>query len=215
MASASTDGRDADAQSDSPESERVTAALGAVATLLALGGIALAILLDPAFSWATDALSDLGVRDGSAAAFNWGLIGGGAAGVGYAAGIGRAGRPLQAVLLALAMVAMAGVGVFDLTEPLHGPAAIGFYLLITVLFAVDGWIRRATATGRVALAFAPVHVTVWATFVAGWWPVTGLALPELPGTLMLAAWVWVVGPAPVVGALRGRAARRDGPTDGH
>ena len=201
-----------DAESHSPEAGRVAAALGAVATLSALGGIALAVLLDPTFSWTADALSDLGVRDGSAVAFNWGLIGGGAAGVGYAACLGRAGRPLRALLLALAMIAMAGVGLFDLTEPLHGPAAIGFYGLITLVFAVDGWVRRGAATGRVALAFAPVHVAVWATFVAGWWPVTGLALPELPGALMLAAWVWVVGPAPVVEAIR--AAAGD-PTDGH
>ena len=206
-------GTDADSRSPKVgEFGRFAAVCGAVATLSALGGIALATHLDPAFSWTADALSDLGVRDGSAAAFNRGLIAGGAAGVCYAAGLGRAGRPLRALLLALAITAMAGVGLFDLTEPLHGPAAIGFYGLITLVFAVDGWVRRGAATGRVALAFAPVHVAVWATFVAGWWPVTGLALPELPGALMLAAWVWVVGPAPVVEAIR--AAAGD-PTDGH
>ncbi|WP_200531256.1 DUF998 domain-containing protein [Halorubrum sp. LN27] len=172
-----------------------TRALGAAATLLALGGIAAAILLDPTFSWTTDALSDLGVRDRSAPAFNWGLILGGAAGVGYAFGLRRSSLEtgiadgVRAGVLALAMIAMAGVGVFDLTEPLHGPAAIGFYALITVVFAIDGLARRGTATGRLALAFAPVHVAVWATFAAGWWPVSGLALPELPGAFMLAAWV--------------------------
>ncbi|QUO48432.1 DUF998 domain-containing protein [Halorubrum ruber] len=201
-----------DAESRSPEVGRVAAACGAVATLSALGGIALAVLLDPTFSWTADALSDLGVRDESAVAFNWGLIAGGAAGVCYAVRLGRTGRPFRALLLALALVSMAGVGVFDLTEPLHGPAAIGFYGLVTLVFAVDGWVRRGEATGRVALAFAPVHVAVWATFVAGWWPVTGLALPELPGALMLAAWVWVVGPAPVVEAIRAAAGDT---TDGH
>ena len=201
MAPSPTDER-ADAELDSSAISRMTAALGAAATLSALGGIALATLLDPTFSWATDALSDPGVRDGSAAAFNWGLIGGGAAEVGYAAGLGGADRPVRALLLALAIVGMAGVGVYDLTEPLHGPAAVGFYGVITALFAVDGWVRRGESTGRVALAFAPVHVGVWATFVAGWWPVAGLAPPELPGALMLAAWVRVVGPGPVAAAVR-------------
>ncbi|OYR86015.1 heavy metal translocating P-type ATPase, partial [Halorubrum sp. E3] len=56
------------------------AAVGAAATLLALGGIAVAVLLDPTFSWTTDALSDLGVRDRSAPVFNWGLVLGGVAG---------------------------------------------------------------------------------------------------------------------------------------
>ncbi|AZQ15226.1 DUF998 domain-containing protein [Halorubrum sp. PV6] len=194
-------------------------ALGAAATLFALGGVAAAILLDPTFSWTADALSDLGVRPRSAPAFNWGLMLGGAAGVGYAVGVwatsarrgvGVAGR---AALLALAMVAMAGVGRFDLTEPLHAPAAIGFYALLTATFAVDGALRRGTTTGALALAFVPVHVAVWATFLAGWWPVTGLALPELPGAIALAAWVWFVGPLPVAG--RG-SARLDGDrTDEH
>ena len=208
--------------------ERVAALLGAAATLLALGGIALAVSLDPTFSWTTDALSDLGVRDRSAPAFNWGLIGGGAVGVCYAASLalagteahvdgapGRVGRAVRTTLLALTMVAMAGVGRFDLTEPLHGPAAIGFYGLITLVFAVDGVLRRAEATGRAALGFAVSHVAVWATFAAGWWPVTGLALPELPGALMLAAWVWVIGPAPVVAAVRDRERASQGPTDEH
>ena len=188
--------------------------LGAVATLLSLGGIAVAIRLDPSFSWTGDALSDLGVRDRSAPVFNWGLLLGGLVGVGYAAELGRAalvagdesgrsgrGRAvagLRAAVLALALAALAGVGAFDLTHPLHGPAAIGFYLLATVVFAVDGVARRGTTTGRIVLGFVPVHVAVWATFVWGWWPVTGLALPELPGALMLAAWVWAVGPAPVL-----------------
>ena len=189
--------------------------LGAAATLLSLGGITVAVLLDPTFSWTGDALSDLGVRDRSAPVFNWGLILGGLVGVGYAVEFGRAAlsadgespRPgfggvagvLRAVVLALSMVALAGVGAFDLTHPLHGPAAIGFYTLATVVFALDGVARRETTTGWVVLGFVPVHLAVWATFVWGWWPVTGLALPELPGALMLAAWVWAVGPAPVLG----------------
>ena len=192
----------------------VTGALGAVATALALGGIAAAILLDPSFSWTSDALSDLGVRPRSARVFNWGLIGGGLVGLGYAVGLrlvtlsretegggrslrGRAAGALRSVLFGLAMVAMAGVGAFDLTQPLHGPAAVGFYGLTTLVFAVDGLARRGELSGQITLAFVPVHVAVWTTFLWGWWPVTGLALPELPGALMLAAWVWLVGPFPV------------------
>jgi len=205
---------------DGPAAAR---AFGAAATLLALGGIAVAILLDPTFSWTADALSDLGVRGRSAAVFNRGLILGGAAGVGYAVGLWRsvtrhgAIAAVRAGALALAMVAMAGVGVFDLTEPLHAPAAAGFYVLVTVAFAVDGLARRGTATGRVVLAFVPVHVAVWATFVAGWWPVSGLALPELPGALMLAGWVWALGPLPVLGAVFDSVETRSGDagTDEH
>ena len=187
---------------------------GGVATVVALGGIALAVLLDPTFSWTGDALSDLGVRDRSAPAFNGGLILGGVVGLAYAVGLWRLadGRErrgawvlrLRAVVFAASMVAMVGVGLYDLTEPLHAPAAVGFYTLLTVVFAIDGLARRRTTTGRVTLGFVPVHVAVWATYLAGLWPVTGLALPELPGALMLAAWVWAVGPLRVV--TRGRSA---------
>ncbi|WP_144922006.1 DUF998 domain-containing protein [Halorubrum salsamenti] len=208
------------AAADTVDADRVAATrfLGAAATLLALGGIAVAVLLDPTFSWTSDALSDLGVRGRSAPVFNGGLVLGGVAGVGYALGLWRssAGRgavaAVRTAVLVLAMVAMAGVGGFDLTEPLHGPAAIGFYALVTVAFAVDGLARRGTATGRVALAFVPVHVAVWATFAAGWWPVSGLALPELPGALMLAAWVWVFGPLPVLGPTFDSIGPRSGDT---
>lgn len=191
----------------------ITRLLGAVATALALGGIALGVLLDPTFSWTTDALSDLGVREPSALAFNGGLILGGIIGVAYAGGLGavpseqgeettasgvRVVAVVRAAVFALAMVAMAGVGAFDLTQPFHAPAAVGFYALTTLVFAIDGLARRATLVGRVTLAFVPVHVTVWATFIAGLWPVSGLALPELPGAIMLAAWVWALGPVPVI-----------------
>ncbi|RAW46310.1 hypothetical protein DQW50_04245 [Halorubrum sp. 48-1-W] len=198
----------------SPVTARV---FGAVATLAALGGIVVAIRLDPTFSWTTDALSDLGVRERSAPAFNGGLVIGGLAGLGYAVGLWERGRArtagrLRAVVFALAMVSMAGTGVFDLTRALHGPAAVGFYLLATVAFGIDGVVRRNVATGRVALGFVPVHVAVWTSFLAGLWPVTGLALPELPGALMLAVWVWLVGPLPVLGR---RSIESEPATDGH
>jgi hypothetical membrane protein len=201
---------------DSTTTTRRARFLGALATVLALGGIAAAVLLAPTFSWTSDALSDLGVRESSALVFNWGLILGGTVGVGYAVELWRAFdstvAALRAAVFALAMVAMAGVGAFDLTKSLHGPSAIGFYGLVTVALTVDGVIRSETTTGKLALVFVPFHVAVWATYVAGWWPVTGLALPELPGAFALAAWVWLLGPAPVLGSV---ATRLDGDrTDG-
>ena len=209
-----------DVSTDGPigfPSPTVARVLGAVATLAALGGIAIAIRLDPTFSWTADALSDLGVRERSAPAFNGGLVLGGLAGLGYAAGLWERGRArtagrLRAVVFALAMVSMAGIGLFDLTRPLHGPAAVGFYLLVTVVVGIDGVVRRTAVTGRLALGFVPVHVAVWASFLAGYWPVTGLALPELPGALALAVWVWLVGPLPVVEV---RSGDREPATDGH
>ncbi|WP_459881689.1 DUF998 domain-containing protein [Halorubrum gandharaense] len=179
---------------------------GAGATLVALGGILLATLLDPTFSWADDALSDLGVRPRSTPVFNGALVLAGLVGLGYAPGLwrvgdGDGGRLLPravAVVFALSMVGLAGVGLFDLTHQLHFPAAVGFYLLVTLAFALDGVARRRTRTGRITLTLAPLHVLGWWTWTAGYWGVSGLALPELFGALLFAAWVWVLGPLPVV-----------------
>lgn len=179
-----------------------TRVAGGVATVVAVGGILLAIALDPTFSWTGDALSALGVRERSALAFNGGLVLGGVVGVAYAVGCWTAATTrlarLVAVAVGLSLASMAGVGVFDLTHDLHAPVAVGVYLFATVAFALDGIDRRDEPTGRVALALVPIHVVAWATWVAGYWPGAGLALPELFGALCLAAWVWVVGPRPVV-----------------
>jgi len=184
---------------------------GTLAPVVALGGILLATLLDPTFSWTADALSDLGVREASAPVFNGALVAGGALGLGYApalwaaagddagtdddAGSRLAGRAVVP-LFAAATVAMAGVGLFPIGSPLHAPAALAFYLLFTLAMAVDGLARRRSAAGRAALLLAGVHVAVWALWIAGLRPGPGLALPEFAGALLLAAWMWRVGPAP-------------------
>ncbi len=181
-------------------------AAGGLAIVAALGGILLATALDPGFSWTGDALSDLGVREPSALAFNGGLVVGGLFGVGYAIGLwrladGRLAR-LAALLFAGSMIAMAGVGAFVSGHPLHLPAALGFYLAVTAVFVVDGLDRRDASTGRTTLGLAPIHVLAWVTWLAGLWPgVSGLALPELVGAVLFAAWVLALGPLAVVGTV--------------
>ena len=57
---------------------------GTIAPILALGGILLATMVDPTFSWTHDALSDLGIREESALVFNGALVLGGGVGAVYA-----------------------------------------------------------------------------------------------------------------------------------
>lgn len=192
---------------------------GALAPVVALGGILLATLLDPSFSWTGDALSHLGVREPSAVAFNGALVVGGSLAVPYAhllyersgrrmapteraTADPRAGRALGLVF-GVAGVCLAGVGLFPMGHPLHLPAAVGFYLLATVAFLIDGLARRDQYTGTATLRLAVIHVLVWATWGAGWWPGTGLALPEFAGALLVAVWVWWLGPLPALRAERG------------
>lgn len=175
---------------------------GTLAPIVAFGGILLAIGLDPTFSWTEDALSHLGVREASHIVFNAALILGGGLAVVYAAGLwrtsaGRTGR-IVAVGFGLAAIHLVGVGLFPAGHPLHAPAAIGFYALVTVVYLVDGSARRRTWTGRGTASLAVVHVLIWASWFAGLWPGSGLALPEFCGAVLVAGWIWVLGPRPTL-----------------
>lgn len=190
---------------------RPAATVGAAAAVGTVLAILAATLLAPWFSWRANALSDLGVAPGTALLFNGGLLMGGAFALPYAWALWRDGEGrgrLPAVTFALAVVAMAGVGAFPAGDPLHLPAALGFYLLATATMAVDGLRRRTATAGRMALAAAALHVAVWAAWIAGLRPGPGLALPELAGALLFAAWVVGGSPvAPLGHAGTGRVAR--------
>ncbi|GAB3413332.1 hypothetical protein GCM10027435_07120 [Haloparvum alkalitolerans] len=173
-------------------------AAGAASPAVALGGILLATALDPTFSWTADALSDLGVRAPSALAFNASLVGGGLLGLPYAHLLAERGGRAVGVSFGGGTLCLAGVGLFPSGTALHAPVAVGFFLLATVALAVDGAARRNESTGRLTLALAAGHVLAWVTWGAGLWPATGLALPEFVGALVVAAWVWLLGPVPAL-----------------
>lgn len=186
---------------------RVAAASGVASTVLALGGIALAVALAPWFSWTGNALSDLGVAGDPlvAAAFNGGLLAGGVAALPYAWGVWTtAGDRLDRALAALFGVVsllMAGVGAFPADSALHVPVALGFFLGLTALLAVDGLRRRDTAVGRTLIVAPLVHLGAWWGWIAVLDLGDGIAIPELVGALLLAAWVLALSPvAPLAAA---------------
>ena len=175
---------------------------GTLSAFVAIAGILLATGLDPTFSWTGDALSDLGVRDSSNAVFNGALLIAGVLGVVYGVGLFRVAdgirEQLVAVMFALATVHLAGVGLFVIGHPLHLPAAIGFYLLVTITFIVDGIIRRRSRWGRYTLLLAALQLLIWSSWIIGLWPGNGLALPEFAGALLVPLWIYFVGPAPTL-----------------
>lgn len=183
---------------DSPRS--LARYAGYAAVVVTLGGIFLATILSGSFAWTDSALSDLGVETGPVAPllFNGGLVVGALLGLPYAALLWRRAESslthLVAVVLAAAICFMGLVGVFVEGTPLHFPVALTFYLLVTVLFALDGVARRNSRTGQVALAFAPLHVAVWVAWVEWFRPVAGLAVPETVGALLFATWVLFLSP---------------------
>jgi len=174
-------------------------ASGVAAVVVAFAGILAAVASAPWFSWAANALSDLGVAGGlTAALFNYSLVAAGALALPFAWWLAASADSrfgaLTAAGFAVTAVCMAGVGVFPSDTSLHAPAAVGTYLGLTYTLALDasdailgGAPRRAIAGLWGALG----HVTAWLLWaVAG--PavgVEGLALPEVAGALLLSAWV--------------------------
>jgi len=176
---------------------------GLAAVLIAALGIAGAAFASPAFAVTANALSDLG-QPGNAVAtpvtmllFDGGLILAGVVGLPLAVVLWRRSetRLGQAAVVpfTVALLGMVGVGRFPAGKPLHVPAAVTLYLASMVAMGVHGVGtalagRRHRAAGTLLLVI--IHVGGW-----WWWasagPVLrpGLAIPELLGAAVFAAWV--------------------------
>ncbi|MFB6176852.1 MAG: DUF998 domain-containing protein [Halobaculum sp.] len=181
------------------DARRMAAAAGAVSAVGTPTLIVLATLLAPWFSWAGNALSDLGVAPETALLFNGALIGGGLVSLPFAwllfhrqGGLGGAAR---SVLFALTGLTLAGIGAFPSDTALHFPVAVSFFLLLTATLTVDGLLRRSEQSGRLALLAASTHVVGWIAWGQGLRPGPGLALPEFVGALALSTWIVALAPA--------------------
>lgn len=181
--------------------ERATAWAGVAVPVWTLGTILLATLLSPSFSWTVNALSNLGAQTDVSTpltiiVFNGGLITGGVAGVAFAValwlGSGHVLERIGAVVYAVAVLAMAGVGVFPQDRALHFPMAAGFYLLFTVAFWAYGAgnvLVGERTRGWVTVLLGVAHLAMW----VGWVQVVGLAggglaIPEIVGALLFGGW---------------------------
>lgn len=162
------------------------------------GGIVVAVLLAPWFSWTGNALSHLGdPAHVSAPFFNGGLVLAGVLGVVFGIRVLRAvSHPVQQAGVAIMILALANmglVGVFDVTHDLHFPVAISFFLGITYGWFVHGSglaLSGAVRRGLGIVWLGVVHGTGW--LVWGAIGFEGIALPETVGALLLAGWIWKV-----------------------
>lgn len=178
-------------------------AMGPLAVVVAFGGVLGGIFASPSFSFAENALSELGVASSAvgtpmtAVLFNGGLLVGGVLGLGFAWSLLTVARDVLGRLrgwsFGVTTWSMAGVGVFPMGDPFHVPVALAFFLGITATLAVAGLAERRHGRSRLgtpSLAGAAAHVLGWLAWVAAGGPaVVGLAVPELWGAGLLAAWV--------------------------
>lgn len=184
------------------DTHRASAVAGIAATVIALGGIVGATIASPTFRWAGNALSDLGQPGDPAATptttllFDGGLVLGGVVGLLFARTLWMKEHALErvaAVPFAVALVGMAGVGVFPYSQPLHVPAALTLYLgsmVAMALYTVGNALAGETARAAVTVGLVAAHVGVWWWWIAGG-EVTrgGLAIPETIGAAIFGAWV--------------------------
>lgn len=172
--------------------------VGSLAPVVTLGAIFLSILVSDSFSWATSALSDLGVAAETALLFNGGLVAGGLLGLAYSYALWRAAADFvaraTAATVALAVVLMGLVGVFVSGHPFHFPVALGFYLFVTVSLVLDGAGRWSQRVGKVSVVLGVAHLAGWIVWVVGPRFGTGLAVPETLGAFVFAGWVLVLSP---------------------
>ena len=102
-------------------------------------------------------------------------------------------RRAVAGLLAVTLVTMGAIGLFPQGSPLHVPAAVAFYLLVTATIWADAVVVGGTEEGlrgAVATWLGAANVAVWVVWAATG-PVRrpGLALPEIVGALVFAVWI--------------------------
>ncbi|SEV99283.1 DUF998 domain-containing protein [Halobacterium jilantaiense] len=179
--------------------ERSARASGVAAVVVSFAGILAAVASAPWFSWTANDLSDLGVAGGlTAGLFNYSLVAAGVLALPFAWWLAATATSRFGVLTAAGFAVtgacMAGVGLFPSDTDLHYPVAVGTYLGLTYTLALDASDAAVAGSARRALAGiwgALGHVTMWLVwgvvgFAAG---VSGLALPEVGGSLLLAAWV--------------------------
>lgn len=175
---------------------------GVASVVVALGSTLLATAVSPDFSWSRDALSELGVTDGvgtgtTVLLFNGGLVLGALLGLAFArylidAAATRLERAAGASF-ALTTASMGGVGLFPAGTALHGPAAVAFFLLITVTLVVAGVAALRAGRrgyGAVSLGLGVLNLAIWVVWVAAGGPdVVGVAVPEIGGAVVLSSWV--------------------------
>jgi len=176
-------------------SERAGAAAGIVGPLVALTSIAVAIAGSSTFAWTGSALSDLG-SPGTATApvFNGGLLAGGLLAVPFALVLQRASRGslrrAGAVLLGLSGLALVGIGLFPVGDPLHYPSSVAFFGLASLVpwtYGLGDYRAGAVRAGAFGLALGALNVVGWVAWAALAGAV-GIAVPEAVGALAFGSW---------------------------
>jgi hypothetical membrane protein len=179
--------------------ERLGTASGLLAPLVTLGAIAIATTLSPTFVWTTSALSDLGVRGAPTAwLFNGGLIVGSVIALPFGVLVFLSAEnqieQAGAVLFGVTAVLLAAIGVFPAGTPQHFPAAVSFYLFLSISLWVYGTgnvFAGKRRLGVLTVCLGLLNIVAWVVWAVAFRAVIpGLALPESVGAIILGGWIF-------------------------
>lgn len=178
--------------------ERLGTASGLLAPLVTLGAIAIATTLSPTFTWVGSALSDLGApRAPTAWLFNGGLIVGSIIALPFGVLVFQNAHDrieqAGAVLFGVTAVLLAAIGVFPTGTPQHLPAAVSFYVLLSVslgTYGIGNMIAGKRRLGALTVCLGFLNIATWVVWAIAFQTIIpGLALPESIGAVILGAWV--------------------------
>lgn len=177
---------------------RAGALSGILAPGITLGAILLGTLLSPSFTWSQSALSNLGATgEQTAWLFNGGLMLGSLVAIPFIVLLGRkSSQVLQRIgvgLLSVALIALFFVGVFPMGTAYHFPAALSFYLFLTIALWVHGSgsvLRGQYKFGLLSIWLGIANIMTWMVWVStGDLTRNGLAIPEIIGAIIFTVWM--------------------------
>jgi hypothetical membrane protein len=181
--------------------QQIGGVCGILAPIIAFTLIFLAIASYPQFSWANNALSDLGVEPGvTLALFNNGLIISGAIALIFAIGLffyqnnylGRVG----AIVLALACIALILIGIFpEDIKPTHFLVSVAFFVLLPISLMITTialWLKRKTRMALFTLIISLAAALPWILYFTFNYA-QGVAIPEAISGFASSIWIIVLG----------------------
>ncbi len=167
---------------------------GLAAPAVSLVCIFAAISLSPWFSWAGNALSDLGVGE-AAWLFNSGLVAGGVLTTVFALGLfipyQDQARRFGALLFFFSALSLVGIGIFsEAAGRTHFYFSVAFFALLALslmIIGIGSIVARSRKFGVLTLAIGAVAALPWA------FPWGAVAVPELISALAGSVWAAIHG----------------------
>jgi len=183
--------------------QRIGAASGIVAPIVAFVCILSAIASYPTFSWINNALSDLGIVSGiTSSLFNFGLLASGILAFNFSIfglfnyfGKKRVGK-IGSVVFAAATIALIAISVFNENfSPTHYLVSVAFFTLAPIalfILTFGFWLNHQRGIAVFTVAVGVAAALPWILlFTINYVP--NVAIPEFLSALAVSVWAVVLG----------------------